>query len=958
MSNNFSRPFGAALCLFAAHAPFSVLAQVGQNGSVQGTITANHAPVATASVSIKGPGGFTRQTTSGPDGTFTFLDLPSGDYSLSVTASGFNPLGSSPLSVAVGRATQIALALSIGSTTQSVQVSAGQSTLDTAQTSSVVNIDRDRMEELPVPSRNYLTFVALSPEAAPANPALSQLSLAPADTGFSFGGLRPGSNAVQIDGVEDDDEYTGGSRTELSPEAISDFQIVNHGFAAQSGGAAGGSVDVQTRLGQNQSHGDAFVFVQNGALNGTPPLGVYPRKPDESRMRIGLSGGGALRADKTFYYLAGEQEYARGEDVNDFTPQTASAINQSLRATGPLGAFQVVSGFFPTVEQETELSGRIDHTLSRTQSLMARYAFSNNRSVNDAFHTDELTDSSAHGSAFVADNSLNGTLSSTLGNLILNKLNVELAQRRAVERTTDSTTPGVLIAGTALFGTPYNGNSRRYEKHFELEDHVLAQRGHHLLQAGYAIDHIALRARVVDGFAGFYVFPSLAALSLGNASLFTQTMGQPETNFAELRMDAYAQDHWAPTAKLALDYGLRYEVNRLPSPLPQHPLNVSPRFGLAYTPVPKLVIRSGFGIFYDRFALSTLDHILQLNGKNASYHFIEGPAAAQQYQSGSAAAVPSLLGAPSIWSTQAHLANPYSEVASVSVEQALPLQTTISGEYQYVHGVKLGRATNSNLLPPLLLTQQNAASLGIAQPTAQQLGRQLFSSARANPAYDAINQFATEADSTYNGLTLTLNRQFQDNFELLAGYTVSKTLDDASYDLEQPQNPFDLRAERSLSLEDQRQRFTLSGLWLIGPDLDDPDDAATGAHRSTLTQFLNGFEFAPIVGVTSGFHANPLTGVDTNQEHIFPFAARPFGFGRNTLTTRPTYDVDLRVLKTIPAGPGHLDFVAESFNLLNHENQALLNTVYGSGGTAQPGFDQPIATGSARQVQFSLDFEY
>jgi sulfoxide reductase heme-binding subunit YedZ len=106
--------------------------------------------------------------------------------------------------------------------------------------------------------------------------------------------LRPSSNAVRIDGVGDDDEYTGSSRTQLSPEAINDFQIVNHGFSAESGGGDGGSIDVQTRSGLNQSHGDAFVFIQNGALNGTPPLEFTPYKPDENRVRAGLAIGGAI----------------------------------------------------------------------------------------------------------------------------------------------------------------------------------------------------------------------------------------------------------------------------------------------------------------------------------------------------------------------------------------------------------------------------------------------------------------------------------------------------------------------------------------------------------------------------------------------------------------------------------------------------------------------------------------
>lgn len=69
-------------------------------------------------------------------------------------------------------------------------------------------------------------------------------------------------------------------------------------------------------------------------------------------------------------------------------------------------------------------------------------------------------------------------------------------------------------------------------------------------------------------------------------------------------------------------------------------------------------------------------------------------------------------------------------------------------------------------------------------------------------------------------------------------------------------------------------------------------------------------------------------------------------------------DVDLRVLKMIPLADGHLDVVVESFNLLNHRNVSLLNTSFGSGMQAMPGFSSPIATSTARRVQFSLDYEF
>jgi hypothetical protein len=940
---------------------FSIVcvAQLSSTGVASGTVTAPDGnPVSGAVVTLSGTDSPAHMVSSAADGSFLVKELSSGSYTLKATSAGFAPHEESSVIVAVGRTTHLSIQLTIANTQQTVNVSAAPVSFDTSQTSSVVNIDRDRVEELPIPSRNYLSFVLLSPQVAAANPALLQQGLTHSNGSFSFGGLRPGSNAVYLDQVNDNDEYSGGSRTQLSPEAISDFQIVNHGFAAESGGGAGGSIDVQTRSGVNRIHGDAFTFVQNGELNGTPPLGLNPYKPDERRVRAGVALGGPIQRDKMFYYVAAEQELARGEDTNDLKPSTLSSINTALKQYVPLASLTLQSGFFPTTDQETELSGRVDRTLTTRQAVMLRYAFTNSRNVSDAFHTDELTDRTARGSSFIADNSLNGTLTSTLTETLLNKLSFELAQRRAVERTNQTSGPGILIPGVALFGTPYSGNDRRFETHLEFADSISLQRRQHLFQFGGRADRVALRTQVTDGSQGFFAFASVAALQAGNADFFSQSFGNFDTNLSEVRFAGFVQDHWTQSPSLTLDYGVRYEYNRLPSTLPQDAVNFSPRFGLAWMPWKSMVVRTGFGIFYDHFQLATINRLLEFNGSHAFSQIVEDTAAAAVYQSGQIPSAPLPAVAPSIWRAQSGLRNPYSEVASFSVEQALPFQTTLTGECQYVHGVKLGRTSNMNLAAPVLLTPANATAAGISTPTPQQLGRPVFTPARLDPAYDAINQFASSAGSSYSGATITLNRQFQDDLQILAGYTFSKTIDDGSYDIEQAQNPYAIRDERALSLQDQRHRFTLSGLWPIGPDLGDLADAAKNANPGPIMKALTGLEFAPILSIASGFRANPTVGLDSNREHIFPFAARPQGHARNSLFTPQNINFDFRVLKMIPIRSGHLDVVAESFNLLNHPNISLLNTTFGSGAQSGTGFAQPIGASSARRIQLSLDYEF
>lgn len=949
-----------ALCLLAggmlSRANF---AQMATSGSVVGTVTDPSGDViSNAVVELDPPDSAPHEMRSGPDGAFAFSSLQSGAYLIKVHAAGFAPLEQSSVVVAVGRTSHLALRMVVAQANQNIAVSAAPVTFDTSQTSSVVNIDRDRVEELPIPSRNYLAFVLLAPQVAPANPALSLTGAVAGGGSFSFGGMRPGSNAVYLDGVSDNDEYSGGSRTQLSPEAISDFQIVNHGFEAQSGGGSGGSIDVQTRTGLDKTHGDAFVFAQNGALNATPPLGIYPSKPDERRYRAGLALGGPIQRDKTFYYVAAEQELAHGQDANDIDPQTLSAIDAAIRRYSPLHGLSLATGLFATTEEETELSVRADRQLTAHESLMVRYAFTNARNVNDAFNTDELADRSARGSTFVDDNSLNATLVSTVSNSWVNNIDFELAQRRAVDRTDTTSGPGIRIAGSAYFGTPYFGNDRRFETHVEFADSLTKQVRGHLLQFGVRMDHVGLRTLVSDGSQGMFLFADLPALQAGAPDLYTQSFGSFTTNLAEVRVAAFAQDHWTATKHLTVDYGLRYDLNRLPSGLPQRVFNLSPRFGLAWTPAKALVVRGGFGTFFDRFELATVNRILEFDGVHAFSQVLEDTAAKVIFRSGQMPVRPLGGVAPSIWTAETNLRNPYSEVASLSAEYSLPWQTTLTAEYQYVHGVHLGRSTNANLAPPVVLTSANATALGVSSPTAQQLGQLVFSPARLRSDFDAVNQFATSASSSYNGGTVTLNRQFQDDIELLVGYTFSKTMDDASSDWEQPANPYALANERALSLEDQRHRLTLSGLWIIGPDLGDPADVAKNANPSPWLKALYGLEFAPIVSIASGFRNNLLVGVDSNREHIYPLAARPTGYARNSLATPINVDVDLRVLKMVAVKGGHLDIVAESFNLLNHRNIIELNHVFGSALTAARSFGAPLAAATPRRIQFSLDYEF
>ncbi len=304
------------------------------------------------------------------------------------------------------------------------------------------------------------------------------------------------------------------------------------------------------------------------------------------------------------------------------------------------------------------------------------------------------------------------------------------------------------------------------------------------------------------------------------------------------------------------------------------------------------------------------------------------------------------------------MATPYSEQASAGVDHLLAPNLTVRADYLFVHGVKLPRTLNVNLLPPVALTAVNAASLGVTDPSPQQFGRDIFSPQRLNPQFDDMYALQDRAGSSYNGVSFTLSRQMNEELEFSASYTLSRTFDDASDFDEQPQNPFDLPAEFALSRQHQPQRFVFNALWdLPIGDEDAPKSAQAGSGWMVRT--FSHIEIAPIFSAESGRPVDPLTGLDSNRTHSFPLSARPLGFGRNSIQMPGTVTLDLRALKYFPFGETRrLDLVAEFFNVFNHANIAEINPVFGPNLTPIAGYLQPTEGLGARQVQFSLDFEF
>jgi hypothetical protein len=940
----------AKACLVVMLPLLVVATSAGQtsktSGTLEGTISdASGARIPGVKVTLRQVETNQTHTVEADDqGFFRATDLPVGTYEVRIENSGFAPYTHTGVDLDVGQTPHLDVVLQAPSVTTQVTVSAQPPPIDPTQTSVTSSVDRERIEDLPVLSRNALDFVLLMPGATSSPQGSRRATYAGlADSGFTFGGLRPRSNNVSVDGVDNNDEYAGSSRTELSPEDVQEYQVVNNGLSAEYGGASGGSINVVTRTGANVIHGDGYIYIQDAALNALDPFQTTPGTPSFRRYRAGSSVGGPIVKNRTFFHAAFEQESNRGQTGSDIDPSLASAINNFLAAGSfpRLATRQITTGFSPIARAESEASGKLNHQINSKNALMVRYAFTDNRVAGNAFNTTALQDASARGNSVTADNAIVGSLVSEFGNQAIGDLRFQAATRRADLFTNSTTGPGIDIVGLVDFGQPYAGNSTRRENHYQASYTYIRTKGRHLLKVGPTVNHVSLRATVLDGFGGLYWFGSLAEFFAGQPDSLFQSFGNPNTNYGVTSYGAFVQDHWALLPRLTLDIGVRYDFEHLPSGFNEDTNNFSPRIGLAFSPARRWVLRAGYGIFFDREILANLNRAIEENGVNGFEQVANGNLATSLFQAagGGGLLSPAVGIAPSIFRPDTRMATPYSQQTSVGAEYLVAPDLTASVNYLFVRGVKLARTLNTNLLPPTVLTLQNAATLSVSNPTAQQIGSEVFGPGRVDPAFNDIYLLSNSASSTYNGLTTAFTLRMTKGVEFMGSYTLSKATDDASDFDEQPQNPFDLSAERALSSQNQQQRFTFNSLW----NLPIPGE----------------IELVPIITVGTGRPIDPLVGLNSNRSDAFPLSTRPLGFGRNSLQTPGTANVDFGVVKTVKLGEyRHLDLIVQFFNLFNHVSTTAINPFFGTGAAPLASFGQPILSLSPRQIQFAANFEY
>jgi hypothetical protein len=399
---------------------------VGPTGKIVGTVTdssGNAVPGARVSITNEGTNEV-RTDTSESTGNFTFAILPIGNYTLKVEAPGFQTYQQKNIVLQVDQNITINAALQVGATSEVVEVTGGQPSIDLADATVSDVVDRQRIEDLPLNGRDPLQLQYIMPGVSYDNDNVSHGQ--GQHEGTVVNGNRPASVYYLMDGVDMTDSFLNTAPTFPAPDALQEFDIQTSNFTAQYGRSSGGIVNVATRTGTNSFHGGAFEFFRNTVLdahNYFDPVGSPV--PQFNLNQFGGFFGGPIQKDKTFFfgYYQGTRQrrdetntvgtvltQAERPDLNGGSSVFPSAIDPLTKLPFPGGvipatridptAYKFVAALMPLSNNSTggytfnapvaanlddlnedQYLGRIDHNFSQKDLLFGRYYYNQDLST-------------------------------------------------------------------------------------------------------------------------------------------------------------------------------------------------------------------------------------------------------------------------------------------------------------------------------------------------------------------------------------------------------------------------------------------------------------------------------------------------------------------------------------------------------------------------------------------------
>jgi hypothetical protein len=807
-----------------------------QTATLRGVVTdPSGAVVPKAAVALKGPGGWEKMTVSADNGSYTFTELPAGNYTVAASAPELRLPEPHRISLRGGVET-LNLQLQVASQSEQVTVQDNAGPALTTDPSSNAGATVLRGDDLQ----------ALADD--PDDLAADLQALAGPAAG-------PNSGQLFVDG------FTSG---QLPPkESIREIRINSNPFSAEYDTLGYGRIEVFTKPGTEKFRGTLFYNFGDDFWNSRNP---YAATKAPFRLKeYGGSVSGPLSRRASFTLDVERTAIDNGAIINGSTldPQTLAIIDPYTQV-------------FRVPQRRLVVTPRADYQLNSQNTLTVRYVAGWANIADADIGSFNLV--SQGYDIRTRSGLLQATETMVIGASAVNETRFQYFHV-ANAITPNSSGAAIQVLGSFNGGAAPIGNSSDTQNTYELHNYTSLVRGRHTWRFGVRLRGATDRNVSRLNFAGTFTFggglaPQLDAgnrpvigpggqplevdissigsyqrtlqfqkmgLSAdqiralgGGASQFTISAGIPSVYAGQFDLGAFAGDDWRMSSNLTLSLGLRYETQTNIHDW----RDLAPRLGLAWAPGgkansrPKTVLRAGFGIFYDRFALANKITSLLYNGVVQQQYILTNPDFYPKIPS--VTELGTSASASSIWEISSRLRAPYLMQSAFAIERQLPANTTIAVTYANSHGLHLLRSDDINAPLP-----------GTFDP--QLPGSGVFPRNRPGPV------FLMESAGLYNQnqVITNLNSRVTGGVSLFGSYVVTKAMSNTDGLNTFPAIPYSMTGEYSPALTDIRHRVSFGG---------------------TLNTKWN-FSVSPLLTVSSGQPFDLTVGHDLYGDTLFN--ARP-----------------------------------------------------------------------------------
>jgi len=793
------------LFLAAALVVSSVPAQQ-TNGMVKGVLTDDSgAVIPAANVSLLSSSGVTKTAQTQADGSYTFMAVTPGQYTVKVAFPGFAPFEKA-ITVSANTV-QVPIQMSVKAEKQEVTVA--------AEAGPTVSVEPDNNATALVIKGDDLAALPDDPD-----------DLADALQALAGPGAGPNGGQIYIDG------FTGG---QLPPkESIREIRINQNPFSAEFDRLGFGRIEILTKPGSDRYRGSVYFNETNGALDSRNPF--VSNKPDYSNRNFGGNVGGPLNKRSSFFF-----DFQRRQ-IDDNALTNAFYVDPATFAVSPITTALV------TPTHNTTISPRLDYQLTTNNTIIVRFEERLNSRDNQGFggkvlppgyEVPPFTNSAAYNTTGDGQNVM-VTETAVLNPKVINETRFQLT--RNYTQAAGNLVPQIMVSNEFITGG--NGVGNRYDtsKHFELQNYTSVAHNTHTIRFGVRVRRDSDQSNNPQGFNGAFSFDGGALPMLNSANqIVTDSNGNPvlvqqtalqqyitnlelvESGLTQPRIAAlgygpdkftiqsgvsyisltrwdagpFIQDDWRVKPNLTISLGLRYEVQTLVS---DH-RDVAPRFGFAWAPGnpkngrQKTVFRGGYGIFYDRIGLSNFENARLNNGIAQLQYTVTNPTFFPNLPP------TSLLnpGQNTIYLVDPKLRADYSLQGAIGVERQLPKNSTVAVTYTNNRANHLSQTVPINTPIP--------GTYNRLLPSGPNNGLYPY-------GYNAgfLEEYESGAFLKQNILMVNFNTRFSRRVSLQGNYQYTRANDIPG----SPSNPYNFLQDYGRSNLDRHHNFTLFGS-ITGP---------------------------------------------------------------------------------------------------------------------------------------------